>query len=99
MRSISGKDRANILRRRRHVVGVLRSPWAPNSTTHHCGDFIVVLATARLRNAEGREPNLLCKVIGCREVAVPVHEHAPNHEYRIVRGGDLAHAARYLSFP
>src|SRR5579884_118204 len=54
---------------------------------------------AEFSATEGRELNLLCKVIGGREIAVAVDEHAPDYEDRIARRGYLLHAARHLSVP
>src|SRR5215469_5425848 len=46
-----------------------------------------------------RQPYLVCKVIGGREVAVTVYEHAPNNEYRIARRRYPLHSLRHRSLP
>src|SRR5450755_736745 len=61
---------------------------------HHLATYRSAGLPAGWPTVEWHELNLLRKRIGGREVAVAVHEHAPNFEYRIVRGGYLHHAAR-----
>jgi hypothetical protein len=65
----------------------------PSPTVSPCG------LPVGLTTAEGHEPNLLRKVMGDREIAVPLNKHTANDEHRIVRRGYLIHAALYPSFP
>jgi hypothetical protein len=46
-----------------------------------------------------RQLYLFRKIIGSRQVAVVFHEHASEHEHRVVRRGYLRDAARHLSSP